>query len=180
MGCAVAYSIGLGVEYSKLEAERVEFMAGLDSVPEGSRLLPMLFTRKSVSENTQNLLHDWGYYVIAKDTSAPLLFAHSRAFPVMYREPPPARFNHLVLESLPPHLRSKRPFCERSRENAQLVRDDCDREYDETFREFWDDARPLFDHVLVWDPSPDVLRDIPSYYQLTFQRGRLSIYARTP
>lgn len=177
---AALYSVGLGVEYKKLDEDRREFVAAIDAVPQGARLLPMLFTRKNVSEHTQSLLHAWGYYVLAKSTSAPLLFAHSRAFPVMYRVPPPTRFNHLVLESLPVHMRTTRAFCERSRANSQLVRDDCVADYDATFREFWDDARPLFDHVLVWDPTETVLNEIPAYYAPVFHQGKLWLFARQP
>jgi len=178
--CAVLYSVGLGLEYRGMDRERRDFMAAIDAVPEGSDLLPLLFKRKDLSEHTQNLLHAWGYYVMAKDTSAPLLFAHSRAFPVMYRTAPPPRFNHLVLEAFPVHMRTLRAFCERSRENSQVVRDHCEAEYAETFREFWDDARGRFDHVLLWDPTDVVLQNVPPYYAPTFHQGKLWIYARTP
>ena len=71
-------------------------------VPEGATLLPLVFRSKGTSENTRSLLHAWGYYVVEKQTSAPLLFAHSRSFALMYREPPDTQFNHLVLESFAP------------------------------------------------------------------------------
>lgn len=178
VACAALYSAGLGWEYRRLDQDRREFMAAVDAVPQGSRLLPLLFTRKVTSEHTQSLLHAWGYYVMAKDTSAPLLFAHSRAFPVMYRTPPEPRFNHLVLESFPPHMRSVHSFCDRTRENSQLVHDDCVGEYDALFREFWTAARPHFDHVLMWDPTEAVLRDVPPYYVPSFHEGKLWLFAR--
>lgn len=176
--CALLYSIGLGVEYRLLDRDRAEFMAAVDAVPEGSDLLPLLFTRKQHSEHTQNLLHAWGYYVMAKDTSAPLLFAHSRAFPVMYRTPPAPRFNHLVLEAFPVHMRTRHAFCDRTRENSQQLRDHCEAEYAEAFLEFWDDARARFDHVLMWDPTDVVLANMPPYYVPVFHQGKLWLYAR--
>ena len=84
----------------------VEFTAGISVVPVGSRLLPLIFDQKGTSVNTRSMLHTWGYYVTEKQTSAPLLFAHSRSFPVMYREPPPIQFNHLVLEAWASTMRS--------------------------------------------------------------------------
>ena len=71
------------------------FTAGIDAVPRGARLMPLVFRAKGVSENSRSLLHAWGFYVVAKDTSAPLLFAHSRSFPVMYREAPPLSLIHI-------------------------------------------------------------------------------------
>ena len=47
----------------------------------GAKLLPLLFRRQLTSENTRSLLHAWGFYVMEKQTSAPLLFAHSRSLP---------------------------------------------------------------------------------------------------
>jgi len=180
VGCALVYSVGLGVEYRRLDADREAVTAGIAAVPEGARLLPLLFTRKVTSEHTQSLLHAWGYYVLAKDTSAPLLFAHSRAFPVMYRTPPEPRFNHLVLESFPAYMRTKHGFCDRTRENSQLLRDHCDVEYADAWREFWSAARPKFDHVLMWDPTDVVLQNVPADYEPKLHEGKLWILARTP
>src|SRR5262249_5684210 len=116
--------------------ERQEFTAGIDSVPEGARLLPLMFQHKSASVNTRNLLHMWGYYVIEKKTAAPLLFAHSRSFPLTYAEPlPPARFNHLVLESFAPEAATPAATC-----RAAHRFDDCDALFESTWHHFYDEA----------------------------------------
>jgi hypothetical protein len=170
---AVLYSVGMGVDYWRLDAERKEFIAGIDSVPQGSRLLPLLFHHKSASDNTRNLLHMWGYYVVAKKTSAPLLFAHSQSFPVTYNEPPPVRFNHLVLETFAPQMTSPSMLC---RSSVHLG--DCEALYRSTWQRFYADAEPLYDHLLLWEPTPDALAMVPSDYERVFSRGRLMIYAR--
>jgi hypothetical protein len=77
-------------------------------------------------------------------------------------------------------MRSVHSFCDRTRENSQLVHEDCVGEYDTLFHEFWDAARPRFDHVLLWDPTDTVLRDMPSFYRPVFHEGKLWLYARTP
>jgi hypothetical protein len=174
---AVLYSIGMGVDYVRLDRDREEFTAGMDAVPEGAELLPLIFRSKGTSENTRSLLHAWGFYVTEKQTSAPLLFAHSRSFPVMYRDPPTPRFNHLVLESFAPSMGSADWMCGSLLAGGVYV-DDCKAEWRSLWQEFWKEATPLFDHVLMWDASPDVHALVPAVYRVAFQRGRLTIYVR--
>ncbi|MEO8798839.1 MAG: hypothetical protein ABI551_13205 [Polyangiaceae bacterium] len=178
LGLASAlYFAGMGVDYVRLDRDNQKFTAGMSAVPEGSKLLPLIFTRKLTSENTRSLLHAWGFYVMEKHTSAPLLFAHSQSFPVMYKEPPPPRFNHLVLEGFAPSMRSKNWVCDVLRSGG-VVESDCDAAWQKLWSEFWADATPRFDHVLLWDPSEDVLTMVPPQYKATFHEDRLWIYER--
>ncbi len=170
---AALYTGGMGVDYVRLDEERREFLAGMDAVPEGAKLLPLLFKHKGATDNTRNLLHLWGYYVLERKTAAPLLFAHSRSFPVTYSEPPPPRFNHLVLESFAPEMSSPATVCK----NASRF-DDCDALFKSTWQKFYAEATPRYDHLLLWAPTPEALAVIPEDYEQTFARGRLMIYAR--
>jgi len=174
---AVLNTVAMSVDYIRLERDRRAFTAGLDAVPRGARLMPLIFRAKGVSENSRSLLHAWGFYVIAKDTSAPLLFAHSRSFPVMYREPPPDRWNHLVLEGFAPGMRSADGMCAFLHQN-NLRPDDCPREYRERWAEFWAEATPRFDHVLMWEATPEARANVPATYRASFERGPLVIYER--
>jgi hypothetical protein len=169
----VLYTAGMGIDYMRLDEERREFSAGIEAVPEGARLLPLLFKHKGASDNTRNLLHMWGYYVVDRKTSAPLLFAHSRSFPVTYSEPPPVRFNHLVLESFAPEMNSPTTMC---RTASRF--DDCDALFKITWQKFFAEATPRYDHLLLWEPTPEAMAMIPADYERTFARGRLMIYAR--
>jgi hypothetical protein len=170
------YSAGMGVDYVRLDRERQEFSAGIEAVPEGAKLLPLMFKHKSVSSNTRNLLHMWGYYVVERKTAAPLLFAHSRSFPVTYSEPPPpTRFNHLVLESFAPEMSTPASACFVARRVT-----DCDALFAETWQRFFADATPRFDHLLVWEGTPEALAMIPKDYERVFERGRVMIYRRRP
>ena len=174
--CGIAYSAGMGYDYIRLDAERAEFTAGIDAVPEGAKLLPLMFQHKGVSANTRNLLHMWGYYVVAKKTAAPLLFAHSRSFPLTYAEPlPPPRFNHLVLESFAPDAGTPAAVC---RHAGRF--DDCDALFKETWEHFYAEAAPRYDHLLLWDATPEAVAMVPKEYERTFSRGRLAIYAKRP
>ena len=79
--CALSFSVATGVDYVRLDRARAEVTAGIDVVPEGATLLPLMFKRAKTSEFTASLTHAWGYYAIAKDTSAPLVFAVERSYP---------------------------------------------------------------------------------------------------
>lgn len=171
---AILYSAGMGADFVRLERDREKFTAGIASVPEGARLLPLVFRHKGVSDNTRTLLHAWGFYVTDRYTSAPLLFAYSRSFPVMYSTPPPVRFNDLVLENFAATMITSANFCEPSR----LVGDDCQGQYRARWAEFWRDATPLFDHVLLWEPSDEALALVPDDYGVTFRQGGLVIMER--
>jgi len=174
---AALYTVGLGVDYVRLEREREEFIAGIEAVPEGAQLLPLLFHHKGSSQNTRNLMHAWGYYVTERQTAAPLLFAHSRSFPVMYAVPPPTRFNHLVLEGFASSMATPKKMCG-SMFDGNMVVDDCDGIFRSTWLQFYNEALPRYDHLLVWDPTPEGRAAIHPDYHLVFEKGRLSIYAR--
>ncbi len=174
---AAAYTVGLGADYVRLDRDRREFIAGVEAVPQGARLLPLLFRHKSTGDNTRNLLHAWGYYVTERQTAAPLLFAHSRSFPVMYAVPPPVRFNHLVLEGFASSMATPEKMCG-SMFDGNMVVDDCNGVFRATWSQFYQDALPRYDHLLVWDATPEGRAAIPPEYRLTFEQGRLAIYAR--
>jgi hypothetical protein len=168
------YTAGMGIDYVRLDKERQEFTAGIDAVPEGAQLLPLMFQHKSASVNTRNLLHMWGYYVVEKKTAAPLLFAHSRSFPLTYAEPlPPVRFNHLVLESFAPKAATPHTAC-----RAANRFDDCDALFKSTWAHFYEEATPRYDSLLLWDAPPEAVEMVPPEYERTFARGRLAIYRR--
>ncbi len=176
---AVLYSASMGIDFVRLDQDRAKFTAGIEAVPEGARLLPLVFRKKLTSENTRSLQHAWGFYVTEKQTSAPLLFAHSRSFPVMYRTAPHPRFNHLVLKDFAPNMASPENLC-RAIHREGLFDPDCTAEWHERWNEFWAAATPAFDHVLLWDASPEARALVPRDYHVVFQRDRLAIYARSP
>jgi hypothetical protein len=177
--CAVTYSLGMGCDYVRLDRDVGRFTAGIGVVPEGATLLPLIFRAKGTSENTRTLLHAWGYYVVQKQTSAPLLFAHSRSFPIMYRDPPPLQFNHLVLESFAPSMASPDWACSVLRSGGVAV-DDCDAMWRTRWAAFWRSAEPQFDHVLLWSAPKEVMSLVPADYRVSFQRDELTILERRP
>jgi hypothetical protein len=139
--------------------------------------LPLIFKSKGSSENTRSLLHAWGFYVTAKLTSAPLLFAHSRSFPVMYRTPPEPQFNHLVLESFAPNMATPAWGCG-VLWSGGVTTPDCPAAWRSRWADFWRQATPRFDHVLMWEAPRDVLGLVPPEYHVAFQRDELTIFER--
>jgi hypothetical protein len=118
-------------------------------------------------------------YVVEKRTSAPLLFAHSRSFPLMYRVPPPPQLNHLVLEGFAPSMASPDFMCTSLREGGVVV-EDCPALWRSTWAGFWRQVAPEFDHVLLWAAPKDVLALVPPSYDVVVERGGLTILSRRP
>ena len=174
---ALLYTVGMGIDFVRLDQDRAAFTAGVSAVPERARLLPLVFKPRLTSQNTRSLLHAWGFYVTEKHTSAPLLFAHSRSFPIMYREAPPPQFNHLVLESFAPNMANPAWACNVLRSGGLFVAD-CDAAWKERWAEFWRQALPLYDHVLMWDAPLETEALVPSQYRVLFRQQRLTIYQR--
>jgi hypothetical protein len=176
---AATYSIGMGIDFVRLDRDRARFVAGISAVPEGARLLPLIFRAKGTSQNTRSLLHAWGYYVTEKQTSAPLLFAHSRSFLLMYREPPPPQFNHLSLEPFAPTMGDAGWTCGVQRAGG-VIDENCEGAWRARWADFWRQATPRFDHVLLWEPSAEALAQVPSAYHQTFRQDGLIILERGP
>ena len=178
LGCgAITYSAGMACDYVRLDRDWSRFTAGMSVVPEGARLLPLVFRSKGTSENTRSLLHAWGFYTLERHTSAPLLFAHSRSFPLMYRTPPEAQFNHLVLESWAPSMASPDWACSVLRSGGVAV-DDCNAQWQARWFEFWHRAGGEFDWVLLWSAPPAVMALVPTDYRVAFRRDELTILER--
>jgi hypothetical protein len=150
----------------------------MGAVPEGATLLPLLFRSKGRSENTWVMLNAWGFYVVERHTSAPLLFAHSPAFPVMYREPPPVQFNHLVLEAFAQSMRTPEWLCDRLLTGGVWVDDRCRRAWEERWAAFWREAEPRFDHVLMWEAPDEVMRLVPADYRVAWHGAELTVLER--
>jgi hypothetical protein len=175
---ALVATAGLGLDYVRLARDWDRLAAGTSAVPRGAKLLPMIFRSKGTSQNTRSLLHVWGLYVTERQTSAPLLFSHSRSFPLSYREPPPPQFNHLVLEAFAPSMGTPEWMCTTLRTGGVAI-EDCEGEWRARWAEFWRQAEPRYDHVLMWSAPAPILAMVPGDYRVTFQRGDLTILERS-
>lgn len=149
----ISVSVGLGVDYVRLDRDMREVAAGTDAVPRGATMFPLVFEPKGSSENTWALVNSWAFYVIERQTSAPLLFAHSPSFPVRYRTEPPPALHQLAIAGFAQH------------------------EHDaEEWRAFLREIEPRYGTLLVW--GAPAAGFAPTDHAPVFERGRLRILER--
>lgn len=179
VACALVFSVATGVDYVRLDRDRAELTAGISVVPERATLLPLLFQHRRTSEYVATLTHAWGYYVLAKDTSAPLVFAVERSYPITYKAfPPPALIPPALdrfaeLHGTPAQVCAADP-------SGDLGRDatDCTDAWRLLWASFWRKAEPRFDYVLAWAMPPEARELLPASYHQVFAQGDLEIYAK--
>jgi hypothetical protein len=180
--CAVWFSITLGVDYLRLDQDRAAFTAGTDTVPARASLLPLLYKHERTHGFTAGLTHAWAYYVLAKDTTAPLVFAVERSYPITYRTFPPPDLIPPALDEFAEKHGTATQVCRLDRPEQRHVGTDdadCSREWRRQWARFWQDAEPRFTHVLTWAMPPDARALLPASYRRTFKSGDLEIYERT-
>jgi hypothetical protein len=178
--CALSFSAGLGVEYVQNASVWNAFSRAEIAIPEHARLLPLIFDRKGPhGDNTWPMTHAWGLDVIDRGTTAPLVFAHSKSFPLTYAIEPPARYEGIALEHFPQRMRTPKTFCEdveapRERSSAPA---ECAREFAATWRDFWNDAMPRFDRVVMFGVTPEARAEIPKRMRVVFDEGETLVLA---
>jgi hypothetical protein len=174
--CALSFSVVTGIDYLRLDHDRAAFTAGMDAVPARATLLPLLFRQSKTSDFTASLMHAWGYYTVLKDTSAPLVFALERSYPISYRSFPPRALIAPALDRFAELQGTPAQVCE----TLHQVPGDaaCTAAWRDLWRGFWRQAEPRFSHVLTWAIPPDARPMIPEHYHRIFEAGDLEIYAQ--
>jgi hypothetical protein len=176
-GAALWFSVVLGIDYVRLDRDRAELTAGIAAVPERATLLPLLFRHRKTSDYTASLTHAWAYYVVAKQTSAPLAFAVERSYPITYRVFPPAALIPPALDGFAERHASPAVACA-SRDDLGRRPDDCAAAWQLAWSQLWRAAEPRFTHVLTWAMPAEARALMPPSYHLVFSAGDLAIYAR--
>jgi len=139
-------------------------------------LLPLLFKQGKTSDFTASLTHAWGYYTLAKDTSAPLVFAVERSYPITYREFPPRALIPPALDQFAERNGTAAQVCQRLRQAPDDAA--CAAAWRALWAGFWREAEPRFSHLLTWAIPAEARPMIPAVYQRVFAAGELEIYAR--
>ena len=128
-------------------------------MPERATLLPLMFKRSKTSDFTASLTHAWGYYTVAKNTSAPLVFAVERSYPITYRDFPPRALIPPALDRFAEATGTPGEVCKMLR---QLPADAaCTAVWRDLWSGFWREAEPRFSHVLTWAIPPEARADDP-------------------
>jgi hypothetical protein len=175
---ALVFSVALGVDYVRLDRDRAELTAGIAAVPEGATLLPLLFQHRKTSDYIASLTHAWGFYVLAKQTTAPLAFAVERSYPITYRVFPPAPLIPPALDRFAALWATPELACAADRGNLGRSLEDCTALWRLTWAQFWRLAEPRFNFILAWAMPPMTRAIIPASYQRVLAAGDLEIYAR--
>jgi hypothetical protein len=177
--CAgIAGSAGNGLAMLRMDADVAEFRSGLPFVDRGARLLPLLFSVDSPSDNIEPILHAWGHYTVERGTSADLLWASRNVDAVQYRTLPPPRFHHDVIQNMPRRMRSAEEWCGILLREASTVPENCELAWTEAWRSYLTSAAQRYTHVLVWDAPKPALALIAQYFPVVHQQGRLVIGRR--
>jgi hypothetical protein len=176
---AVLFSLALGMDYVRLDRDRADFTVGISAVPERATLLPLVFNFRKSSDFTSSLIFAWAYYVLAKQTSAPLVFAAERSYEITWRVFPPAALMPPALDHFAEMHGTPARLCHADPALLAGNPADCtEAGWREQWRTFWAQAEPAFTHVLTWAMPAESRRLIPPQYSRVFARGDLEIYAR--
>jgi hypothetical protein len=173
---ALGFSVVTGIDYVRLDRDRAAFTAGMNAVPRGAALLPLLFKQRKTSELTSSLTHAWGYYTVERDASTPLVFAVERSYPITYREFPPRALIPPALDRFAELEGTPAEVCQILSPHA--ADPSCVATWSELWRSFWRLAEPRFDHLLTWAIPPEARPMIPATYHRVFAAGELEIYVR--
>ncbi len=177
-GSALWFSAVLGIDYLRLDRDRAAFAAGTAVVPERATLLPLLFKHRKSSDFTASLTHAWAEYVLAKSTSAPLVFAVERSYPMTYRDFPPAALVPPALDQFAEKRATPAQVCRLFRPERPQVDAQCIQEWHRQWSDFWRQAEPRFDYLLTWAMPAETRPMIPSTYHRIFAAPELQIYQR--
>jgi len=177
--CAgIAGSAGNGFALLRMDADVAEFCSGIPFVERGARLLPLLFSVESPSDNIEPILHAWGHYTIERETSADLLWASRNVDAVQYRTLPPPRFHHDVIQNMPRRMKSAEEWCGILLREASTVPENCELAWTEAWHSYLTSAAERYTHVLVWDAPQPALALIEQHFAVVHQQGRLLIGLR--
>jgi len=174
--CAVSFSVVTAVDYARLDRDRAMFTSGIDAVPQRATLLPLLFEHRKTSLFIASLTHDWGFYTVAKNTSAPLVFAVERSYPITYRDFPPRALIPPALDNFAESYGTPAKVCELLHQTPRAAA--CTSIWRDLWGDFWREAEPRFTHVLTWAIPAELRPLIPRRYHRVFAAGELEIYAR--
>jgi hypothetical protein len=174
----IAGSAGNGLALLRMDADVAEFCSGIPYVERDARLLPLLFSVESPSDNIEPILHAWGHYTIERETSADLLWASRNVDAVQYRTLPPPRFHHDVIQNMPRRMRSAEEWCGTLLREASTIPENCTLAWTEAWQSYLTSATKRYTHVLVWDAPQPALALIAQYFPMVHQQGRLVIGRR--
>ena len=178
LASSAAWSIGLAADLFRGAADLDDFIAAAPQVPQGARLLALNFESRGRATNTWCLVHASGMYTVLRAAHPLDLWADSTSMPIMRTHAPttfvedPVRIREFQGVAHDPSC-----YCGALERNG-FSDVDCAARWKDTWREFWAEAAPRYDYVLLWGATPELRATVPSEYVLQMSRGYLQLYAR--
>ncbi len=170
---------GLDLDLFRLARDQDEYVAGLDAVPEGSRLLALTFSARVTSKNTWSLRHASGLYVVERHTSAQDVWADSPTMPLRFRTQPTFFQDQAQVERFVENMGDRAHYCEEGRKRGEVGRD-CEADWRSQWDWLWREAALRFDRVLMFAPTADALTTVPATWRECVHEGRLVVLAPSP
>jgi hypothetical protein len=172
-GAAALYVVGLAIDLFRVSRDFDAYAAGMDAVPEGARMLSLVFRTRVTSKNTWTLDHASGLYVVGRLTSAQDVWADSPAMTLRFRGEPTFFEDRLQLRRFVLSTATRGAYCDDQTIRGVAV--DCAADWRAKWDWMWREAGARFDRVLLFDPTEDVMSTVPASWQTRFAAGRLVI-----
>jgi hypothetical protein len=137
-----------------------------------------VFSTRILSKNTWSLSTAWGAYVIERGAHIWEVWADSPSLPIMRRAPPTPRLDPFWHRRFLDTVATRAGFCA-TRESLGLDPARCDERWRAEWSAYWSDVDPYVDSLLMWDPPADALTQVPPAWRVSFQQGRLWIFAKS-
>lgn len=174
---ALAYWVGNGVDVLRLDREMRELTAGTTAVPDGARVAFLVFSTRGASRNTWSLATAVGMYAVERHTSAPNLWANSASQPLVRRTPPERWEDPVLVRRFLDAARDRTTFCV-VRADLGLDPASCDTAWRQEWAAYWADVGRGATRVLMWDPTPDALGEVPETWEPALHQGRLWVFTQ--
>jgi hypothetical protein len=174
-----AWSLGFAIDLYRASLDLDDFIAAAPQVPAGAHLLPLNFNPHASATNTWCLIHASGMYTALSGAHPLDLWADSTSMPIM-RTHPPASFleDPVRIREFQGVVYDKHRYCE-ALEQTGFSDVDCAARWAEAWHEFWREALPRYDYLLLWGAPPDLRATMPLEYEPRVLRGPLQLYVRT-
>ena len=178
LASSAAWSLGLGADLVRGGSDLDDFIAAAPQVPPGARLLALNFESRGSATNTWCLVHASGLYTVLRGAHPLDLWADSTSMPIMRTHAPTTFVEDPVrIREFQGVAHDPRRYCE-ALEQTGFSDVDCAARWKETWREFWAEAAPRYDYVLLWGATSELRATVPAEYLPQMSRGALQLYAR--
>lgn len=168
-----ALAIGHPLEIFRLSEDVQHLAAARPLVPQGARLLPLVFASKGRSQNTRPLNSASALYILDRDVLPHDVWTHNASMPLVRTVARPLRFDRETLSRFLDAHSSQNAFCaEATRRFGEPSEGDsarCGLRFDEDWRDLWQAIDARYSHVLLVAPSADARSRVPTNWGIRFE-----------